>query len=257
MGRAPSVSIETIHQIKARIWDDADHAAIREEFGISYQMSVNIKSGRQYDYVPWPDGSIGGLPSTRVEQIAENKRYATRMGKNLGPAPTRMAPTIGTIRELDKIAKELGFTSSYLMQQHFLNKVISERMKKEVEEQRLRSEAYEESERIRLLPENVEARRLEMENMPEERDDICDPDEQNMYEWEDILARSQGNVVLVAENENDPALKLAIQICFKLFTPRQWGQDHVLRNIYSIKGKIEKFWDENPDRRPQGEQTAL
>lgn len=252
MGRTPMVGIETIHQIKARIWDDADHKTIQSEFGVSYQMSVNIKAGRQYEYVPWPDGSTGGLPRTRVEQIAESKRYATRMGNSPGAAPTIKLPPLKLVKELDEAARKLGYSSIAAMQQKFLNDVILERMAKEVEEQRLKSEAYEESERIRLLPENVEARRIARESMIVERNDICDPDLQEMITEEEFEATT-AVVAQVAKNENNKALMLATRIVFKMFVSRVWGGDNVLRNIYNVAGKIEKFWDENPDRRPQGE----
>lgn len=257
MGRTPSVGMDVVHQIKARIWDDADHKTIQEEFNVPYQMSVNIKAGRQYDYIPWPDGSIGGLPKTRVDQITANKRYATRMGKSPGAAPTVPIVSPEVVHSLNAIAREHGFNTIHDMEMHYKNIAENERIARINEEQRLKNEAYEESERIRMLPENVEARRLALETMPIERDDLCDPDLQEKYTWEEVLGSSQNPVVLVADSEGDPALKLAIQICFKLFTSRQWGQDHVLKNIYLIKGKIEKFWDENPERRPEGELNAL
>lgn len=243
---------DTAYQIKARIWDDATHAEIQEEFRVSYQTSVNIKGGRQYSHIPWPDGSVGAFPKARTDQIADNKRYATRTGKSPGAAPTIVAPPLKLVRELDEAAQKLGFGSIAEMQQHFFNEVINERIRKEVEAQRLRSEAYEESERIRMLPENVEKRRLERSVMEVERDDLCDPELQEMIPEEELEGLDIP-VVQVAQSEGDKSLLLAIRICFGLFTRRQWSQDHVLKNIYMIKGKIEKFWDENPERRPAGE----
>lgn len=250
MGRPASVSLETVHQIKCRIWDGADHKTVQEEFGVAYQMSVNIKGGRQYPYVPWPDGSTGELPKMRVEQLALAKRRATITGKALNEPPRAVA-RLEDIQFMDMEARKIGFLNNEAMFQHFLHMAVNERMARENEEQRLRSEAYEESERLRLLPENVEARRLARETLLVERDDICDPNMQEMID-ESELEGLDIPVVQVAKSEMDEALILAIRICFKLFTRRQWTQDHVLKNIYMIKGKIERYWEEHP-----GEQTAL
>lgn len=246
-----SLTPEDMYALKTAIWEGLDNKELMERFKVSYSIVIGVKAGRTYPHIPWPDGSIGAMSEMRKELLKEGRKRATVTGKHLDREPTRPIARLEDIKFLDNEARKLGFMNNEAMYQHFYHQAINERMARENEEQRLKTEAYEEAERVRMLPENVEARRLARAALPVERDDICDPALQEMIP-ESELEGLDIPVVQVAQSEMDEALLLAIRICFNLFTRRQWSQDHVLKNIYMIKGKIERYWEEHPV-----EQTAL
>lgn len=238
---------QEVYQLKNDLWEGADKETLMDRYSISYQIVQGVKAGRMHRNVPWPDGSIGAMPDERKVLLKNNRKSHTINGKHLESIPTVPTVPLELIHSLNEIAQQHGFSNIQEMERHYKNIAEKERVDRINERQRIRSEEHEERQRIYELPENVEARRLAREAMPVERDDICDPDQQEMLTEEELDPRIP--VVEVAQGEG-PALMLAVRICFKLFSPRQWRQDHVLKNIYSIAGKIEKFWDENPDRRP-------
>lgn len=247
-----SLTPQEMYELKTAMWEGADNKELMARFRLSYQIVVGVKAGRAYPHIPWPDGSIGAMSDMRKELLKNSRTRQTVNGKHLDPTP--MIPTVPleVIHSLNKIALEHGFSNINEMERHYKNIAEKERVDRINEEQRLRSEAYEESERIRNLPENVEARRLAREVEPVKHDDLCDPDQQEMLA-EGELEGLDIPVVQVAQAEGDKALLLAIRICFKMFSRRQWTQDHVLKNIYSIAMKIENFWFENPLKDPRRE----
>lgn len=256
MANTPKLTPDQAFELKRMMYEGAKYADLQIMYDVSYQTVVGIKGGRFYGSVPWPDGNIGAMPKVAKSEDAPPNKYGKVLAGGVNTEQERPIATKHQIEELNAMARQNGFPNIGAMLEFNKHVAIKERMEREVEEQRLKSLAYEESERIRMLPENVEARRLAAKEP--ERQDIIDPKMQDKYTWEEILELTHANhLVQVADGGKDPALQMAIRIAFKLFRSTQWGQQHVLVTVYDIRKKIEKYWDEHSDERPEEEQTAL
>lgn len=258
MANTPKMTPNEAYECKRLMYEGEKYADLQVTYGLSYQTVVGIKAGRFYGSVPWPDGSIGSMPKAPRNEYNKQGTVKTVITGGVNAEQERPIATRAQIDELNTMARGMGFANIGAMLEHNKHIAIVERMAREVEQQRVRTAEYEESESIRMLPENVEARRIAALANPPERQDICDPEVQDKYTWDEILELADRiPIVQVANTSEDFALREAIQIAFKLFKSSQWPQDYILATVYAIRKKIEKYWDEHSEKRPEGEQTAL
>lgn len=78
--------------MKKRIWDGATESEICAEFKVSGPTVARIKAGLTRAHIPWPDGSIGSLPSTRRGVIASERAQRPRAQHASLPAPALSNP---------------------------------------------------------------------------------------------------------------------------------------------------------------------
>lgn len=64
-------------QIKELLWEGIKtQQQIAEEFGVQQPMISRILRGHAWAKAPWPDGSIGPMPTDRYQTIIRSKRTA-------------------------------------------------------------------------------------------------------------------------------------------------------------------------------------
>jgi len=240
-----------MHEMKLDIWHGMRHAEVAAKYKVSYQTGAAVKAGRLYEYVPWPNGENGPLPAWRAAELTTAKRLETRTEKVLikkgymNGDHVEKAETLTQEAkwDLDVTAHKLGyknyrdmFEMERIKRINRISDEIAERTRKELEEYRIKQAAWEAAGRPQEPSPNANA-------LP---DDMCDPDGCEMIEWDEVVLLGKHlPIVMIAikDTENsEPALAPALRIVLKMFSQRQWKEDHVLRMIYSVKAKIERFW---------------
>ena len=68
--------ISTVQTIKQRIWDGELLELIAASVGCSESLVGNIASGHKWSAIPWPDGSIGALPTSQRNLILTARKEA-------------------------------------------------------------------------------------------------------------------------------------------------------------------------------------
>lgn len=240
MAPRPALNLEQAIQMKADIWEGMSNGDVANRHGISALTISLVRNGKAYQDTPWPDGSSGTLSEMQRDKMSRAKRRDTVSGQ--APARSHYAPGEEQ-RLLDILFEDKGkrFISMEQARLYFLEQIR--------EEDRVAKLAkYEAEKAYRASPEGQAAwAELQSRHPPREvtRDDIINPETNDRLDWDYILEVG-GDVpmVEVANEGNDPALKEAIRIAFKLIGPRQWKQDHMLKLVYSIKAKIERYWEE-------------
>lgn len=259
---ASKLTTQEMHELKEDLWRGADYKEVMEKYGISYQIAVGVKAGRTYNYVPWPDGSLMAMPDYRKQELSDAKKYATRTERAVHRATAAAVDNSrlshAEQQSVDETARRLGFRNWAAYEEH----LRIERMKMLDAEAKAAHEAYMAPIRARdaRLEANpkLEARYWRARKSRAERaknipvpgqtpQDQVDPEANQKMDWESVVLLGEGVKVvqIAAAEEHEPSLRLAIQIVFKLLSPRQWKEDHTLRMIYSIKQKIENFWEAN------------
>lgn len=256
MPRPPALDAVEAAALKEDLWKGMPYSEAANKYKVSYQLVVGVKAGRVYPYVPWPDGSTGRMDGMRMRQITDARRFghATRRGEPESEASTvARLKLLGRYDEISRFVKDKTGKSVEELLESF-NKVC-ERI---VDEEQARKHADWMAERdrheARLLTDpaykaeweawvarakaRVNDREVSLPN------DQVNPDANEKVPWPEVVALAPGLKVveIAAADEHEPSLRLAIQIVFKLLSPRQWGEDHCLKMIYSIKQKIENFW---------------
>lgn len=266
MGRRPLLEPEVALKLKEDIWNGMDHKGIMEKYKIAYQLSADIKGGRKYEYIPWPDGSTGSMGPIRHRQIADARRYGHAANRRYQDIDEDNS-TIGRLKRLGKYEEvsEFVMAKSGCSVEELLTK-FNRALERAMDEERMqkhsaqmaaldRHEALMASDPVyKKVWEEQKAKERERElaihpprpNLPA---DQVDPNANERLSWDEVVLLSSAKVVkIAAAEEHEPSLRLAIQIVFKLLSPRQWDEDHCLKMIYSVKQKIERFWELNPDR---------
>lgn len=238
---APRLSPQEAMAFKIDMWNGLDNNQLMEKYQVNYQLVVGIKAGRMYNVIPWPDGSSGPLAKTRKDWIANNKRNGHLTSKALDNLTIVPGGSPELRADMEPILREQGFMSVEAALEFNKNAVREERRQQELAKHEAWMKELDTPEGKARIAE-LNSRRAPPEPT---RDDIVNPEANERADWDYIL-QVGGDVpmVEVANEGNDPALKEAIRVAFKLIGPRQWKQDHMLKLVYSIKAKIERYWEE-------------
>lgn len=92
VGRKSLIMPEQAGLIKARLWNADPPREICEEFGISGSTLSQIKWGRVWADIKWPDGSVGGIDPQRehAQRLQQHKERADKRaikdGRRIGIA---------------------------------------------------------------------------------------------------------------------------------------------------------------------------
>jgi hypothetical protein len=73
---------ETAQRMKADMFEGMKNDELQSKYGMGYQSLVNVKSGRQYGDIPWPDGTYGQMPHMRAAAIRQDRKFNTKMSHN-------------------------------------------------------------------------------------------------------------------------------------------------------------------------------
>ena len=68
--------VSTVQTIKQRIWNGELLELIAASVGCSESLVGNIASGHKWSAIPWPDGSIGALPTSQRNLILTARKEA-------------------------------------------------------------------------------------------------------------------------------------------------------------------------------------
>lgn len=264
-----TLDAETALRVKEDIWNGMKHPDIQAKYGISYQMSVNIKAGRAYSYIPWPDGSNGHLGEIKKKELTSARRFGHMANKTYQETEVDNS-TIGRLKrfgryeEISKMCLEkTGKPIEQLLDE--FNKVCLKVLDREamakheaqmraLDEHKARMETDPAYAEAWINERNARDEAIARRNANQLPHDQIDPEANPKLSWTEVVELSEAKVVkIAAADEHEPSLRLAIQIVFKLLSPRQWAEDHCLRMIYDVKQKIERFWVANPDRAPMEE----
>jgi hypothetical protein len=244
---------ETAMQLKSDMYEGMKNVELIGKYSLGYQTLVNIKSGRQYGDIPWPDGQTGAMARMQNERNRNTRKFETRM--NGGASRPEFSPQQS--REEDEhLTKSLQSNEAWIRKTYpeytdditaaswrrFIKEYVrNEDIRKRTAEQDKRTTKHKEFMKTYKPDATPELKPGQLPN------DQCDPDANEKMDWEQVKAlAAELPVVQIADGEDDAPLKLAIQIVFLGFTSKQWGGDVCTRVIYQIKGKIEKFWELNP-----------
>lgn len=233
-------------QMKQAIWEGVTNDAVAGQFGISSLTISRVRSGAAYRDVPWPDGSFGPLPPMQRQALANGRKRDTRISNAASGIKERFDTSYLEPSEererLEAVFEETGkrFLSMNEVVDYFREQIREERRVKEMAKHEAYMATLDSPEHKELIARGND------KPIDRGRDDILDPEANERLDWDYILEVADGSVpmVEVANTGDDPALKEAIRVAFKLVGVRQWKQDHMLKLVYSIKAKIERYWEE-------------
>jgi hypothetical protein len=267
MARQSVLDPVTAQKLKADMFNGMPHAEIQTKYGVTYQMSSNIKNGRAYPEVPWPDGSTGPMAHMRSAALRQERKYTTNVNNNRAHGGGHyMAPEEDDMWSLHLKRKGIpldtpsplnnGNTLLYDLRYgwpHLIPAVqrMKERQHEEWERKQMeevRKYAAESAKEPTKSPEQLAEERKEL--LRKQGRDQCDPEKQELMDWDYILSMSKGVVAVEVAEAGDVAMKYAIQIVFKNIPPKYWGEQHTLRNLAFVKEQILTFWERNPDHAP-------
>lgn len=260
MGRQPSLDPVEASTLKNEMFNGAEYAELMDKYGLGYQTVVNIKAGKQYRDIPWPDGSIGAMPKIQSRALKQARAFDTKMNKAMdaraGGAPSSQHNfTPEQLRHqdtLDAIFRETGMRFANIEESgaYFLKLVRDRNDKERAEQHQKELEAYRKFREENPGPYHSPHDSVSLPN------DQCDPDANAKLDWDYITQIAGGNIPVVNAAETDPALKLAVQIMFKLISERDWNNVNVgVKQALLVKQKIERFWELNPSRAPATSST--
>lgn len=245
MARQPALDPETAYEMKSDMFNGMSYADIMQKFGISYQTCINIKGGKGYTHIPWPDGTTGPMASMQAKILTSARRAATSTNRTLSsqfgdddPDPDQELLDQGVSRRtLDAVREALfKLRDAELERRH-------QEMLATIDERQAEFERRWAAGDPKLV---APAR----EDLP---DDQVDPDANDKYEWEDVkmLANAKDDMVKNAEASNDVAWMLAICIIYKIIKPSRWMEKEIQLQVLEITSKIKRFWEAHPDRDPR------
>lgn len=246
-----------VYALKDDIWNGMGHQEVMTKYKIAYHLAVGIKNGRNYEYVPWPDGSTGKIPAARKSHISNTKQFDTKVNRAINSTFNSYEITPTQRADVEETARRLGFGTN-------INAALAS-IKKQMQEESEAKWAKINAERS-AIAQARQARYEENPHAPEfaykykgeppVRQDQINPDTctNELYDWEDVLMLAPKNVVVqMAELTNDPALKFAIRLQFKLIKIKDWDESHIRELILKTKDKVDNYWDAHPEFRPQVE----
>lgn len=240
MAPLPALNLELATRMKADIWEGMSNGLVAQRYTLSALTISLVRNGKAYANTPWPDGSDGALPDMQRQKMSRARQRDTLSGQ----APARgHYPVEEEMRLLAIASEDIGrtFTSMDQLLEYHKDQIREERRVKELQTHKAQEDFLASPEGQAYIKE------LNSRRPPREvtRDDIVNPEANERLDWDYIMETAPGiPVVGVADAGEDHALKLAVQIVFKLLTMRQWKEDHTLRMVYSIKAKIERYWEE-------------
>lgn len=210
MGMTSTLTRAEREAIKQMLWEGTPNKEVSTKFGVSTQYMTNVRAGKLLADIPWPDGSKGGMPDIRKEQLTKGRRFDTHVAKAQGVSSTerRGWAELGAGDTYDRLltaAREAGFTTV----EEFHNWV--NRDKDEAHRRRLQAEL-----------DTIVARGVtnpfydpDAPKRPRHEDVPIDPDATDKLSWDDVLKVGR-DIPLVAALEEAPDLDMqaAVQIVF-------------------------------------------
>jgi hypothetical protein len=265
MSRARALTPEVAQQLKEEMFGGAPHEELMRKYPVGYQTLINIKGGKQYGDIPWPDGSMGPMAQMQSMKLREQKKFNTRVQNNAAHSTGRHTefsnPDWEKPLRID-IADEFmakypdfkGIPSEKTISEYFWKKRNEEKeeLYKKKHEEYMRKgrikQAKLDKEREKYLRDVASGKIKEEPKLPP----MADPDANEKRDWDEIMAIGDSIPVVNVANQDGPeSLKLAIRIIFKILSPSQWADDVYLKTIYKVKKEIETFWEYHPEQAPQ------
>jgi hypothetical protein len=258
MPRPPAFSPEMALEIKAQMFNGVGLKELATNYNTSYQTMVNIKSGMQYRDIPWPDGTLGGMPMMQVNKLRDQRKFQTKVNNNAahgGGAPQsedNFGLSASAAREIDEAFNALARSKGYANYNDYEWSRRRARYERDHAESERKHTEYMNQHRGEF-----EARVKRHEKNPPKLDprpelEMVNPEIQNKYTWEYILEMGgKIPVVQVAESDKDIAMRLAIQIYFYLQPQKNWSENWMLPQVARVKSQILKFWETFPEKAPK------
>lgn len=246
--------------LKAEMFDGVSLEVLHQKYGLSFSTLNNIKAGKQYDYVPWPDGTTGKMQKMQRNKLREERKYNSRVNNNMerlygGGNDSLLIAQYGWNAEDErKLIENTGMTSAEWIADY--------KRRKEEEITRMNDELAERerknTEAFYALPEKQRQKILAKNSRPDRNVPIDQADPEGFeykYDWDEILELEPENLLVqMAEGENNEAMRQAIRGIFhpenKMSTPMNRGKPQTAKLVLEVTKKIEHFWRMNPDRAP-------
>lgn len=189
--------------IKEAIFNGLSNVEISKLFGTSSQTITNVKSGRVWAGVPWPDGSTGPLSEERKAASASRSR---------GPVDQNTL----MVAKLDEAAKQSGFRNAEDMFTRFREDFLF-------------------SEQVARMPENKRKENPQPITQPSWSADTAPkiPWEEIVYHYSDL------SIVANAELDDDEETKQALQIVFASMTSEHARRgEQMLSAVREVKRRM-------------------
>lgn len=240
MGRRPILSDEEVAGIKIALWSGKSQGDIATEYELSQGTISNIRTGRAYPHVAWPDGSTGAITEHRRTSMANNRRRDSITRKIQYNIDSKILINEEAYKRLFPERWEeimnMGFSGVNAYADH-----LQAKMDREDFERRQR-EPYEKLEPDPTPEEQARRHAAALEadkTRPDPYNDPIDPYKQEMRDWDWVLAAAPDHpLVQMADIEDDEPLRLSIRIIFKMLSSTYWNQPETTKNILQTKNRI-------------------
>jgi hypothetical protein len=198
------VDQEMAAQIKIDLW--AGHmtqSEIAAKYSVSQPTISRIFRGRDWQELPWPDGSLGHIPRERRATIHASRHRKTRY-------------------QYDHRARSDGLDDSEI---EGISTVVNRLL--DGEASRLRA--------------TIMQKASESRQRPKQESDSNRPFRGTMLPWPDIKESDPGHPIVQAlTEEDDPPLKVALRIVCAKVPQEDWQKPAVLEAIYTEAEKIKE-----------------
>ena len=204
---------EDVKEVKRLYWEGCTQLYAATVFNVSQATIYRIVKGDQRSEVPWPDGSIGGLPDVRRIELAAARIIKKR---EIG------VPTVPEIEAREEILSTV--------------KTVKERAERTQHGWR---------ERVETLGQDIESEMdkdlkgaISVEGTPDETDPQISTDvTYEKADWEEILFKAKRNALVIYAVE-DETFREAICVVFKSFPEEDWNTSWAARLAKQISRDV-------------------
>lgn len=201
------ISEEIASAIKVDLW--AGHMtqeAVAEKYNVSQPTISRIFRGRDWPQLPWPDGSLGHIPTERRAIIHASRHRKTRYQHDPRAGHSELAPK--EVSDINSVVENL----LAIEDSNFLDTI-----KRKAGETRRRAPQTD----------GVGSRKYRGDMLP----------------WPDIKESDPGHpVVQELERQDDPPLKVALRIVCAKIPQKDWQKPAAIQMVQDeadkIRGKI-------------------
>jgi len=263
MGSHKRLTDKEATELKRQLWEGLPREGISENFLLTLSTIANINTGRQYPEIKWPDGSDGALPAARARELNRTLHQKRKLGqagklghrgklsalsRQGGQRPQTLEeviqekhPTLAaTLAKFGKTVED--FTSSY---ERVEKKIAEERSKKPDKELDKLLKELKTRRGSNPMTDDLEAEPLPLATQKEH--EKLQPRAEDLLSWDKVLAggqkleivkRAAGRKTGPRARPEDPRLKKAIQLYFKVLPLALWADKTIWPKIEDLASQL-------------------
>lgn len=248
-----TLSVDNVLQIKFNLWNGEPQSSVARMFNCSQSNISHIMRGRVHYAIPWPDGSVGPMPTQRLAELyaaAKGASYVSPVSRNLSPNSTNpssleLHPAAGSHQNVRPQLSNLRPMPIPVDRGSDYRERASNEQEGSVEvNQQTQLTPNERADMLNSLAEQADQ---DMQNeliaimqavpltepVREAKAREQKPPSYEFMSWNEITTKAADLPIVIAA-ESDPDLQTCVRAAFKLIPRSRWGSPMAIKLIHEI-----------------------